>query len=197
MRFACLILLVAGLVLPAEARADLQLHLPQFEQGASTAAPGDGLVGDLKVDPDLGGGAGRRGAGDVKDVLALILGIIPGFGLGHVIADSHVWTTWLIIDVVILVVFWVALPWYWTDWDGPYYRRWGWGWYPWSGLFNLLILVERILEGIDAFKRARGSSLFNTGPGPERWIPPDPLPRSPRRAELPRPMTIPLFAKQF
>ena len=66
----------------------------------STAAGGH-LAGALRMDDALlGGGDGTRSA---DPVVALILGIIPGFGLGHWYAGDPNFITWTIVDAVFLV----------------------------------------------------------------------------------------------
>jgi hypothetical protein len=80
-------------------------------------------------------------------VLALVLGIIPGFGIGHLVAGSSRWVTWLVVDIVIAFVAW-----------GPF-----WYWPARPGFFpflNLLVLVERIFEGISAYEAAGGGRVF-------------------------------------
>jgi hypothetical protein len=102
---------------------------------------------------DLGSGGDR----DAKAILALILGIIPGFGVGHIVADHPGWTTWLIIDIVIVVV-WV-LAW---QLGGP------------MGLLSFIVtVVERAFEGYFAYSAAMGRYG-----GPQLVTAPDP-PKAP------------------
>jgi hypothetical protein len=154
-----LVLAVAALALaaPAPARADLSLGLVAFDGAPAPRAHLE--VGALALDGapllpsplaalDEGGGAGARGH-RVEPVLALVLGIIPGFGIGHLIANAPSWVIWLVVDVVLAVVFWGPF----IYWNGRP------GYFP---VFNLLILVERIIEGIDAFRWAEGGrGLFH------------------------------------
>ncbi len=68
---------------------------------APSSAAGKHVVGALRVDDALlGGGDGTR---SVEPVVALILGIIPGFGLGHWYAGDPNFITWTIVDVVFVV----------------------------------------------------------------------------------------------
>ena len=100
---------------------------------------------------DEGSGAGRRGGQRVEPAVALILGIIPGFGIGHLIAGSQQWVYWLIADILIFVV-----------WPGGFFFIDHGGAYP---LLGLLVLVERIVEGISAFQAAGGGPVFRSERG--------------------------------
>jgi hypothetical protein len=117
-----------------------RLDVPPLALGSSGAP--------LRLD-----GAGARAAGDATPALSLILGIIPGFGLGHLVAGSPRWTTWLIVDVILLAV-WVigsevdALN------DDPL-----------DTLFFVAVVVERVFQGIDAFQAAGGRIASRAPPG--------------------------------
>jgi hypothetical protein len=144
------IIVAATLAAPLAAGAEARLALVVFERAdagptAALEVPALALRGvpDLGLARDEGGGAGAKGGSRVDPAIALILGIIPGFGIGHVLAGSDRWPIWLVADVVIAIVFW-----------GP----WGDGGF---GL-GLLVLVERIFEGLDAYGEARGRSVFAT-----------------------------------
>jgi hypothetical protein len=148
------IIVAAAIAAPAADGAG-RLALARFEGAARPSAtlgvPALALAGapDLRAARDEGGGAGaKRGAG-VDPAIALVLGIIPGFGIGHVVAGSARWPIWLVADIVIAVVFWAG--------DAP-------------GGLALLVLVERIFEGLDAYGEARGRSVFGAqapaGPPP-------------------------------
>lgn len=141
-------LLVAALLIAAPAaRADLALHLGQAAPADWHLVPELALDGHGALDLQLARDGGRSGGPRVEPALCLVLGIIPGFGLGHLLAHSHNWAVWLVVDVVIAVVFW-----------GPY---WYWPGHP--GYFpalNLLVLVERIIEGASAYQAAGGGRLF-------------------------------------
>jgi hypothetical protein len=145
---------LALLAVPVLGRAEPKLLL---RTGPAELAPGAqaspirlGLPA-LALDADLPGpgrddGGGGNSAG-VPPVLALLLGIIPGFGVGHLAAGSGAWVTWFVVDLVLFLLyygfFWWFVP----------------GWYL-GGLFRLLvaiaIIVERVYEGFDAFHKAGG-----------------------------------------
>src|SRR6266568_3033386 len=157
MRSILLALLVALGAAPAGARADLTLRLTAFD-GPAAPAPRQHLeLPALAVDGflmtgvalDEGGGAGRRGR--VEPAVSLILGIIPGFGIGHLIAGSQQWIYWLIADILIFVV-----------WPGGFFFIDHGGAYP---LLGLLVLVERIFEGLSAFQAAGGGPVFRSERG--------------------------------
>ena len=142
-------LALAALAVPAAARADLGLRMELFD-GADAAPAGLSLgVPDLAV-PGLpvfeakkSGGGGAR----VDPAICLILGIIPGFGIGHLLAHSPQWTTWLIVDILIALFVW-----------GPFFY---WdtrpGYFP---IFSVLVILERIFEGISAYQAAGGGPLL-------------------------------------
>jgi hypothetical protein len=161
------IIVAAALALPFAARAETGLALHAFDRRAGPSAALDVPplalrdVPGLALARDEGGGAGaRRGRGaGVDPAIALVLGIIPGFGIGHLVAGSDRWPIWLIADVVIAVVFW-------GPWGGDGFGRGGLG---------LLVLVERVFEGLDAYGEARGRSVFRA----------EARPRSPALAALP------------
>ena len=153
---------------PLAARAGYQLSLPVFD-GAN--APSAGLFGSMPSEPagrllprlaldgepawgfDDGGGAGMTHG--EREVLALILGIIPGFGLGHVVARSPAWILWLLVDVILFVV--VGFGFWW----GPYW--WGGGL---GGLGAAIFVVERVLEGYFAYRAAGGRPIAALPPEP-------------------------------
>ena len=148
---------------PATGRAD-HLRLEAFD-GPGHPAPGLRLGVPLLSVPGLpaldegggGGGAARRQR--IEPAVALILGIIPGFGIGHLVAGSSQWTIWLIVDIIIFVV-----------WPGGFFFT-GDRTYSFLGL---LVLVERIIEGISAYQAAGGGPVFRS----ERaWVAPDSAPR--------------------
>jgi hypothetical protein len=87
---------------------------------------------------------GDQGAYVLVEVLAFILGVVPGFGVGHLIGGSvYGFVTWLCVDLVIgIVLFWVlpilvfpAFP-YMFD------------------VSTIAVVVERIFEGYSAFRAA-------------------------------------------
>lgn len=119
------------------------LQLPQLRWGAEAAA-------DLGLDP--GSGEQIRGAGRKEPVVCLVLGIFPGFGIGHLLAGSDRWVVWLVVDIAIAALFWGPL-YYWPDHPG---------YFP---LLNLLVLAERIAQGILAYEAAGGPRVFRLDRG--------------------------------
>ena len=159
MRSTLLALLVALAAAPAGARADLVLRFAAFD-GPADPAPRQHLeLPALAVEGitasafalDEGGGAGRRGGHRADPAVSLILGIIPGFGIGHLIAGSQQWIYWLIADILIFAV-----------WPGGFFFFDHGSAYP---LLGLLVLVERIVEGISAFQAAGGGPVFRSERG--------------------------------
>jgi hypothetical protein len=148
------LLLALTLACPLVARAlpALSLEAP----GAPASAPLGHLVPALSLGgaeaPDLAMQSARdggRGGGytRVEPALCLVLGIIPGFGIGHLLAHSRQWVVWLVVDIAIAVLFW-----------GPY---WYWPDHPrFFPVLNLLVLVERIFEGISAYQAAGGGRIL-------------------------------------
>jgi hypothetical protein len=125
----------------AERAADagaLRLGVPTLRLDA--AAPSLALEGGVP-----GGGAG---AGGVDPVVPLVLGIFPGFGLGHYVAGSPRWTTWLIVDAALLGALIVVSA---ADAD------------PLDTLAWVATIVERVFEGIEAY-RAAGGRMATAGP---------------------------------
>jgi len=151
MRTLLVAALLAAAPVAARAGSGLQLELPSFSLGASSAGLelpelelGSLTASAFSLDRGSGAGAHRH---RVEPALCLVLGIIPGFGIGHLLAGSDRWVTWLLVDIVIALLFW-----------GPY---WYWPGHP--GYFpalNLLVLVERIFEGIFAYEAAGGGRVF-------------------------------------
>lgn len=93
---------------------------------------------------DDGGGM----SSDTRQILSLVLGIIPGFGLGHLIArDRDGFVLFLIIDIAIAVV---------GGGLGIALKAPGLFW----GLGSLLVLIERIIEGLDAYASAGGERFI-------------------------------------
>ncbi|HSB19573.1 MAG TPA: hypothetical protein VLD85_06140 [Anaeromyxobacteraceae bacterium] len=141
---------------PALARADLDLRLDWPVQAAGPSIRID--VPDLSVGGVAAGDLllARDGRGyhyaRVEPALCLVLGIIPGFGIGHLLAGSDRWVVWLVVDVVIAAVFWGPF-WYWPDHPG---------YFP---ALSLLVLVERIFEGVLAYQAAGGGRVFRMDRG--------------------------------
>jgi hypothetical protein len=103
----------------------------------------------LALARDAGGGAPARGRGGYDPVLSLVLGVLPGFGIGHVLAGSSAWPIWMVVDVALLAGVVVA--------DGDA-----------ETILILGTIAERVLEGIDAYRQAQGQrGLFGArGAGP-------------------------------
>jgi hypothetical protein len=90
---------------------------------------------------DSGGGI----SSDVRQVLALILGFVPGFGIGHLIArDRDGFILFLIVDIA-LYALWGVLGF------GP--GSWWWG------VGGIVWLVVHIVQALDAFAEAGGGHL--------------------------------------
>jgi hypothetical protein len=151
-----ILLLALGLTLvPAAARADLTLRLERFDRGSDSAPTAHLDLPRLALDGaplpllalDEGGGAGKTRR--VDPALALILGIIPGFGIGHLLAGSPDWTIWLVADILIAVFVWGPFV-YWNDRPG---------FFP---LLSLLVVVERVFEGLSAYQAAGGGRIFRS-----------------------------------
>lgn len=82
---------------------------------------------------------------DGRAVLALLLGLFLGLGLGHLVAqDKDGFILFLIIDIVLIAAS-VALPYVFL----PIF------WVP-----NVLLLISHIYQGIDAYGKASGSPLI-------------------------------------
>jgi hypothetical protein len=147
------LLVLAALAAAPSARAELRLALPEPGLLAPPAPTLGVPVLSMEVVappapvPLPGAGAGYGGA---DPAISLLLGIIPGFGMGHLIANSPRWTTWLVVDVILLAV-WVITP---------YTNE------PFGALVFVGSVVERVFEGIDAFRSAGGRGLADAGPPP-------------------------------
>lgn len=149
MRILLTTLLLAATPAMARAETGLRLDWPGDRSGPSAALDvpelsfGGVSAGDLFMAREGRGGGRQR----LEPALCLVLGIIPGFGLGHLLAGSDRWVVWLVVDIVIAVVFWGPF-WYWPDRPG---------YFP---ALSLLVLVERIFEGILAYQAAGGGPVF-------------------------------------
>ncbi len=159
-----LALALAGAPLAAHADLGLALRLERFEGPSDPAAavrlelPALSVKGLPALALDDGGGARHRAR--VEPAVALILGIIPGFGIGHLVAGSDQWVIWLIADILIFVV-----------WPGGFFitsdRTYS--------FLGLLVLVERIFEGISAYQAAGGGPVFRSERGLASAGPPSPV----------------------
>ncbi|MFL5318014.1 MAG: hypothetical protein ACJ790_00055 [Myxococcaceae bacterium] len=102
------------------------------------------LRGDSPAPLDQGGGV----SSDVRQILSLVLGFFPGFGLGHLIAhDRNGFILFLIIDIVLLVV---GATIGFIVFQGGFY--WGIG--------GLLWLVVHIIQALDAYASAGGERFL-------------------------------------
>lgn len=125
------------------------LELDSSYKPSAYAALGlmDGLRFDLQDKFPLETGAGVDSG--MRPVLALLLGLLVGFGLGHLVArDRDGFILFLIVDVVIVVlasVLHVAV----------FSGGGGWFW----GIGGLAKLISQIIQGIDAYAQAGGGRL--------------------------------------
>jgi len=103
---------------------------------------------DTPMPLDFGGGQRGGGgiSGDTRRVLALVLGLIVGFGTGHLVAGSQDgFILFLVVDLAIVVVssvfrvaFGSSLLW---------------------GLGGVALLVSHIIQGLDAYAQAGGQRI--------------------------------------
>ncbi len=176
MRAAVVLAALFALAAPSGARADLTLRHPVFAEGAGAAAPSAHLVPPLELGAlalDTGGGA----AGGADPVLALILGIFPGFGLGHYIAGAP-WQNWALIDGLLLVAAIVV-----TAADLGVLVALAW----------IATVVERVIEGLDAYHRAGGGKIAARASPPSVAValgPPAPVRDAARDAGPARPPEV-------
>ncbi|HEU4384372.1 MAG TPA: hypothetical protein VFR85_12860 [Anaeromyxobacteraceae bacterium] len=188
MRFTVVVALALALAAPA--RADRESSWPRLALAGPSlgmAQPDPGLVSRLSIDTLLMGSAegGSGGGQRPEPVLALVLGIIPGFGLGHFYAGAKKEaTTWLIIDLALLggsIVIWVLA-------DNPV-----------DALVWIAWIVERGFEGYFAFKAAGGSSSAAApapGSGVLASLDPRATPAT-RSLDAPDARAAPAFALRF
>lgn len=101
-------------------------------------------LSDTPAPLDTGGGL----SSDLRQVLALILGFVPGFGIGHLIArDRDGFILFLIIDIALYVV-WGTIGWI--------------VWHPFGYVGGLLWLVVHIFQALDAYAEAGGERIVQT-----------------------------------
>jgi hypothetical protein len=107
-------------------------------------------------------GGGDDAGGAAIEVLAFILGVIPGFGIGHLVGGSIFgFVTWLCTDIVIgVLLFWIF-----PILIFPYFQ------YMYL-ISTIAVVIERIFEGYGAFRAA----YWNFGYGRYRGGPPPPPP---------------------
>jgi hypothetical protein len=85
---------------------------------------------------------GAQVQGETRQVLALLLGLLVGFGTGHLlVGDQGGFILFLIVDVAIIVVSSVFR-----------FAFGGWFW----GLGGLGLLISHVIQGIDALGKAGG-----------------------------------------
>ncbi len=140
MRNALLVAVLFAVACPVAARADLTLRHPVFSDAG--AAPRANLVPPLRLGAlalDTGSGAGSG----TEPALALVLGIFPGFGLGHYVAGAA-WQNWALIDGLLLVAAIVV-----TVADLGVLVPLAW----------IATVVERVIEGLDAYHHAGGGKI--------------------------------------
>ena len=138
MRTLLLLPLLVLCAAPVAARADLTL-------GSALAADDGGPASRAHLVPPLRLGAltldeGSGAGGGTEPVLALVLGIFPGFGLGHYVAGAP-WQKWALIDLVVLIAAIVV-----TAADLGVLEVLAW----------VALVVEHVIEGIDAYGKAGG-----------------------------------------
>ncbi len=171
MRTLWVSLIILAAAAPVEARAELVLslqngapHLPSASllEPEGARAPSARLLSALAIDRNLpllaeGAEEGTLTSGlsrGERQALAFVLGIIPGFGLGHVIAGSNAWPVWLIIDLVLFVF--VGFGFWFNPW-----------WHGAEGFGVLIFLVERFFEGYFAYRAAGGRPIASLDAVPE------------------------------
>jgi hypothetical protein len=83
--------------------------------------------------------------------IATTLGVFPGFGLGHVVARSSYWSTWLAVDLALAAVWLGGVP---LD-----------AGYRFNAALGLTTVVERLFEGIHAYHASSGRFGLSAPPG--------------------------------
>jgi hypothetical protein len=174
-RNALLLAVLFAAACPFAARAELTLQHPVFADAG--AAAGAHLVPPLRLGSialDTGAGAGSG----TEPVLALILGIFPGFGLGHYVAGAA-WQNWALIDGLLLIAAIVV-----TAADLGVLEALAW----------IATVVERVVEGLDAYHAAGGGRIAaRTASTRERLAalgPPEPVRDGAREAGPARPPEV-------
>ncbi|AKJ03640.1 hypothetical protein ATI61_119110 [Archangium gephyra] len=96
---------------------------------------------------ESGGRGGGAINGEVRQVLALVLGLFIGFGTGHLLVrDTDGFLLFLVVDVAIIVVSSVFR-----------FAVGGWFW----GLGGVALLVSHVIQGIDALGKAGGPRIVD------------------------------------
>ena len=106
------------LLAPESAALPFSFHLPALQ--LKSELPSAGLPLPLPAMPDEGGGAGV--SSDVQPLIAILLSLFIGFGLGHLIVhDRDGFILFLVVDVVIIAVtsiLGVVTPLWWLGYGG-------------------------------------------------------------------------------
>lgn len=83
---------------------------------------------------------------DVRQILALLLGLLVGFGLGHLVAgDKEGFILFLVVDIAIIVL------------SSVFHAAFGWG--PFWGLGGVALLISHVIQAIDAYAEAGGARI--------------------------------------
>jgi hypothetical protein len=120
---------------------------------SSLAAEAAAFGKDVEARATAGGGDGDRDDAYVLiEVLAFVLGVIPGFGIGHLVGGSLFgFVTWLCVDIVIgILLFWIFPIILFPAFQYMY------------TISVIAVVIERIFEGYSAFR----SAYWHRGPGP-------------------------------
>lgn len=125
----------------------LAAHFPNTElspTGFATDALSFGRLHE-PLRQESGGRGGGAVSGEVRQILALVLGLFIGFGTGHLLVrDTDGFLLFLVVDVAIIVVSSVFR-----------FVVGGWFW----GLGGAALLVSHVIQGIDALGKAGGPRI--------------------------------------
>lgn len=132
----------------AERSASLLQGLELDATYRTSASPALRLSDDLRfrlaqtpAPLDQGGGV----SSDVRQILALILGFIPGFGIGHLIArDRDGFILFLIVDIALYALAFTVGHFL----GGPFW-----------GLGGLIWIVVHVIQALDAYAEAGGERI--------------------------------------
>jgi hypothetical protein len=129
-----------GLVTPSAAPAQ-EVHLLdnlQLSHDASLPVP---------VPQDDGGGAGSAVRSDMLPILALVVSLLVGFGIGHLIVrDQNGFVLWLLVDVIIIAATSVL-------------HGFGFWYLGYGGVGSLLLLVSHVIQALDVYAKGGGGKL--------------------------------------